>query len=140
MTDVSGKNAAEISSMLREISVDEIIEVEVLRSDTLQTVSVTCRNFRPIGEKLLAALDMAASGKFAECATALAQREELGSYGALLTLQCTSATKRPDPKKVAQLKSNLFSKQIEDAFWEQTLREDLARTIHRNKSDITMHL
>ncbi|HET7161184.1 MAG TPA: hypothetical protein VFI32_00730, partial [Rhodanobacteraceae bacterium] len=91
--DSSGKSADAIIEILRSISPSVVIPVTVEREGKPVDAQISCANARPYNEKILAALDFAANGKFDDCVNVLSQEGQFGSYDAVLKVECAITSK-----------------------------------------------
>ena len=66
-TDVTTRSINAITNILRAIAPTQTVAVTMERAGNKRDLQLTCTNSRPSVEALLAALDLAAAGKFDEC-------------------------------------------------------------------------
>lgn len=139
-TNVSGKSIDEIVALLRGVAATAVIPMRVERAGKPLDLQVTCSNSRPAMTALLAGLDQAAAGKFDDCATAFGARQDLGSYGAALRVQCASLSKNSENYNLADLTYDAMRMMVEDAHWVPGVRTDVVGRLHAVEGLLTQGL
>jgi hypothetical protein len=138
--DVAGKSGQEIVTMLRAIEPTVVVPVTLNRAGETLNIDVACSNARAGMEAFLAALNLAARGKFDECVLALADRNDFGTPGAALKAQCAAVSRRPDPLNVAILGADAMRMAIEDAHWVPARRSEVIKGLRAGEGMITKKL
>jgi hypothetical protein len=135
--DVAGKEANDIIALLRSLAPTATVPVKVERASKEQAWQLTCSNSRASMEILLAALDHAAAGKFDECFSAIADRRDLGTYGAVLKAQCAAVSKSAKKVAVPQYSFDAMKMVIEDAHWIPSTRPEVVQRLRAAEGMIT---
>lgn len=139
-TDVAGKANGDIIALLRTIPAAATIPVTVRRDGKSLDLQVTCTNARPGYEAMLAGLDQASTGKFDDCASTFADRQDLGAAGAVLRFQCASVSKNAKNYNLGQLAYDVMRLMIEDATWARGPRASVVERLHQTEGLITQSL
>ena len=135
--DVSGKRAEDIIAILRGTGPSAVIPVSIERAGQSVDVEVTCSNARPASEALLNGLNLAVGGKFDECVSAFGQRDDLGTYGATIKVQCASLSRNPGRYNLAQFTFEAMQLLVEDARWASSMRTDVIRRLRASEGLIS---
>lgn len=138
--DVSGKRAEDIITELRRTGPTAVIPVSVERGGQPTDVDVSCSNARPATEALISGLNLAAGGKFDECVSVFGQRDDLGTYGATIKVQCASLSRNPGRYNIAQFTLEAMQSLVEDARWAPSMRSDVIRRLRASEGLITQGL
>lgn len=138
--DVSGKRPEDIIALLRGTGPSAVIPVGIERAEQPVDVEVSCSNARPATEALLNGLNLAAGGKFDECVSAFGQRDDLGTYGATIKVQCASLSRNPGRHNLAQFTFEAMQMLVEDARWASSTRTDVIRRLRASEGLITQGL
>ena len=135
--DVSGKRAEDIIAILRGTGPSAVIPVSIERAGQSVDVEVTCSNARPASEALLNGLNLAVGGKFDECVSAFGQRDDLGTYGAMIKVQCASLSRNAGRYNLAQFTFEALQLRVEDARWASSMRTDVIRRLRASEGLIS---
>ena len=135
--DVSGKRAEDIIAILRGTGPSAVIPVSIERAGQSVDVEVTCSNARPASEALLNGLNLAVGGKFDECVSAFGQRDDLGTYGATIKVQCASLSRNAGRYNLAQFTFEALQLLVEDARWASSMRTDVIRRLRASEGLIS---
>jgi hypothetical protein len=138
--DVAGKAGQQIIGILRTIEPSAVVPVTLDRAGQTLKVDVTCSNAREGTEAMLAALNFAARGKFDECVSAFSGRDDLGSAGAALNVQCAAVSRKSDQQNVAVMSADLLRMMIEDAKWVPAGRAEVIKGLRAGEGMITQRL
>jgi len=138
--EVSGKRPDDIIAILRGTGPTAVIQVSVERAGQSTDVEVICSNARPATEALMSGINLAAGGKFDECVSAFGQRDDLGTYGATITVQCASLSRNPGRYNLAQFTFEAMQMLVEDARWAPSMRTDVIRRLRASEGLITQGL
>lgn len=129
--DVSGQSGDYVVEILRDISPDAVIEIELERDSAPTSLSLACQNSRPVIETILAGLDAAGRGKFEQCEDTFARRTDLGGMGAGMRFMCAAVARRPDSNKVAGLAYEAMRQMIAEAHWAPQLRQEVVNGLRQ---------
>jgi len=135
--DVSGKRAEDIIAILRGTGPSAVIPVSIERAGQSVDVEVSCSNARPASEALLNGLNLAVGGKFDECVSAFGQRDDLGTYGATIKVQCASLSRNAGRYNLAQFTFEALQLLVEDARWASSMRTDVIRRLRASEGLIS---
>ena len=138
--DVSLMSVEEIVAVLRGIDPTAVIPLVVRREGKALNLELTCSNARPAMEAMLGGLDQAGAGKFDECATAFGQRDDFGTYGAIIEAQCASLSKNSKRYNIAQLTHDAMRMLVEDAHWAPGSRTEVIDRLRATEGLITQGL
>lgn len=132
---VAGKTTEDVVAILRKTAPTSTMSLSVERNGEPAEVSVACTDSRPTFEALLAALDLASRGKFDECASTVAQMQNIDTSSAALQADCASLSRNASKAEVSFLVAKVAEMAIEDARYAPEARSAIVKQL-RNMEGI----
>lgn len=136
-TSLTGKSPDNVIAMLRQLPATATVALKVERDGAPTDLSVACANSRANYEPFLAALDLAARGKFEECVSAVAPVASADTSASVLKLTCTSVQRNASPADVGALAAQTADMAIEDARYVPTARPMVVQQLRNMEGIIT---
>ncbi len=135
-TDVKGQ-ADKVNEVLRGVAPGSTISVKVMRAGSEVDLAPICGNAREQNATTLSALDAAARGDFAQCATLFASREDFANYyAARWQRNCLTLTRKPSESEVARKTFAMLQLGVGEAVWEPSMRQSMVLAMRAGERSI----
>lgn len=136
-TAVAGSAPDAVIAVLRRTAPTATVSISVERDGKPTTVPVACSNSRATIEPLVAALDLAARGKFDECVDVVSRIPNLDTNAAALRLDCSSLSRKVGRTEVAARMAEVAEMAIQDARHAPSTRNDVVKQLRNFEGVIT---
>lgn len=128
-SDLHGKSVDHVVAQLRQIPADATIPATVEREGQTIELSVACINARQIVAPSIAAMELAARGKFDECVNAVSHMPYVDTFMMTFKAQCASASKNALNLNASSLVAQAMDMWIDDAAYAVGLRSEVAQKL-----------
>ncbi len=136
-TSVAGRPPEEVIAILRKTAPTSTVLLSVERDGQATEVSVACRNSRASFEPLLAALDLAARGKFDECVSAVARMPHIDTSAAAVRADCASLSRNVGRAEASEMFAQVAEMAIDDARYMPDARPAIVNQLRNMEAPIT---
>lgn len=134
---VAGKAPEDVVAILRQTPPTSTVSLNVERDGQPMSLSVACTNSRATFEPLLAALDLAARGKFDDCASAVSRIPHIDTTAAALRVDCASLSGDVSKTEVSAMVAQVAEMAIEDARYLPAARAEIVKQLRNSEGVIT---
>lgn len=139
-TEVSGKPADTVITMLRSLPPDATIAATVDRGGELVDVSAQCINSRLHYEPMMNAISFAAKGKFDDCVETISRVPDGDTQTAIVKSQCAAASRKAKNYNVPAMLADAIRMAIDDAQHAPVMRAETVRLMRNFEGPITSGL